>query len=96
MNSLNTAAILKSSLKTIFNEVFQQVKSVINTETELADRQIRHIALLLTPVKLLQGKLTFPFDLDMYQDAVIENAKMQDEMAKRLKGCIHLLECHCL
>ena len=75
----------EKQFKTVYNEVFQQVKSVINAETELADRQIRHIALLLTPVKLLQGKLTFPYDLDTYQDAVIENAKMQDEMASDLK-----------
>lgn len=71
--------------KTVFNEVFQQVKTIISNETELADRQIRHIALLLTPVKLLQGRLQFPFDLDTYQEAVIENAKMQDEMASDLK-----------
>ncbi len=75
----------EKQFKTVFNEVFQQVKSVINAETELADRQIRHIALLLTPVTLLQSKLAFPFDLDTYQDAVIENAKMQDEMASDLK-----------
>jgi len=75
----------ENQFKSVFNEIFQQVKTKLANEMELADRQIRHIALLLTPVKLLQGKLTFPFDLDTYQDAVIENAKKQDEMASDLK-----------
>jgi hypothetical protein len=77
--------LIETKFKTEFNGIFQEIKTRLSSEMQLADRQIRHIALLLTPVKLLQDKFTFPFDFETYKESVIENMKKQDEMASDLK-----------
>lgn len=77
--------LIEKTFKKEFNEIFQEIKTQLASEIQLADRQIRHIALLLTPVKLLQNKFTFPFDFETYKESVIENMKKQDEMASDLK-----------
>ena len=77
--------LIETKFKMEFDGIFQEIKTRLASEMELADRQIRHIALLLAPVKLLQSKFTFPFDFETYKEAVIENVKKQDEMANDLK-----------
>lgn len=77
--------LLETTFKKEFNGIFQEIKTQLASEIQLADRQIRHIALLLAPVKLLQDKFTFPFDFETYKESVIENMKKQDEMASDLK-----------
>ncbi len=77
--------LIETKFKPEFNKIFQEVKTKLASETQLADRQIRHIALLLTPVKLFQDIFSFPFDFETYREAVIDNMKKQGEMASDLK-----------
>jgi len=77
--------LIEKTFKKEFNGIFQEIKTQLVSEIQLADRQIRHIALLLAPVKMLQNKFTFPFDFETYKESVIENMKKQDEMASDLK-----------
>lgn len=77
--------LIESEFKATFEQVFYKLKPVLTSNAEISDRQIRHIALLLTPIKLFQNKLDFPFQFEKYKDAVIENAKYQDELASSIK-----------
>lgn len=76
---------IEEKFKKVFDDTFYDVKSSLTKEKEISDRQLRHIALLLAPVKLLQDKLDFPFQYDDYANAVIENAKSQDELSNEIK-----------
>lgn len=77
--------LIEKNFKIVFEKIFHEIKSQLIDDTELSDRQIRHIALLLTPVKVLEDKLTFPVSFEVFKEAIIENAKKQDEMASDLK-----------
>jgi hypothetical protein len=76
---------IEEKFKKVFEDTFYEVKSSLTKENEISDRQLRHIALLLAPVKLLQDKLDFPFQYDNYANEVIENAKTQDELSNEIK-----------
>jgi hypothetical protein len=82
---LKHSDLIKTKFKTEFETIFQELKNELSNETELADRQIRHVALLLAPYKLLQDKFNFPISFQAYKESVIENVKKQDDMANDLK-----------
>jgi hypothetical protein len=77
--------LIESKFKMTFEDTFHQLKKDLSSESEISDRQIRHTALLLSPVKLLKDKLTFPFEYVAYKESVIGNAKNQDELANEIK-----------
>ncbi len=76
----------KREVKTVFDLIFYELKPQITAHTEISDRQIKHIALLLTPIMLLQNKLEFPFDFSGYKQSVIDNTIKQNEMANTIKN----------
>jgi len=82
---LKFRSLIEEKFKKVFDDTFYEVKSSLTKEKEISDRQLRHIALLLAPAKLLQDKLDFPFQYDDYANAVIENAKSQDELSNEIK-----------
>ncbi len=77
--------VIESRFKTVFDSIFYELKPEITAVTEISDRQIKHIALLLTPVQLLQNYLELPFDYSTYKQSVIENTIKQNEMASTIK-----------
>lgn len=77
--------IIESKFKTVFDSIFNELKPQITSDTEISDRQIKHVALLLTPIHLLRDKLEFPFDNSTFKNAVIENTIRQNEMANSIK-----------
>ncbi len=82
---LKYRSFIEEKFKKVFDNTFYEVKSSLTKEEEISDRQLSHIALLLSPVKLLQEKLDFPFQYDDYVSAVIENAQSQDELSNDIK-----------
>ena len=77
--------LIRTKFKSEFETIFHELKTELTGELELADRQIRHVALLLTPYKLLQNKFNFPIEFQAYKESVVENVKKQDDMANELK-----------
>jgi hypothetical protein len=69
----------------LYEGIFTELKSTTDSQLEISDRQLRHIALILTPVKLLQGYLSFPMRYEEFSQEVIENFKMQSEMGNEIK-----------
>ena len=82
---LKYRSVIERRFKEVYEETFYQLKPVLTSEKEISDRQIRHIALILAPIKLLQDKLNFPFQFGEYKESVIENAKTQDELASNIR-----------
>jgi hypothetical protein len=69
----------------INEEIFKELKTDTVSKIEITERQLRHIALVLTPVKLLQGYLKFPFKYEKFSKEVIENFKLQSELGNEIK-----------
>ncbi len=82
---LKYRGIITERFGKMFDETFYQLNSKLTREMEMSDRQLKHIALLLAPVKLLQHKLDFPFQYEEFEDAVIENARSQNRLANEIK-----------
>jgi hypothetical protein len=66
-----------------FNETYYQLRSQ-NSEDKITDRQLRHITLLLVPVKLFGEKLGFPVSYEDYRNKVLENGYAQHDLTKSL------------
>jgi hypothetical protein len=50
---------------------------------DFAERTIKHVALLLTPAKMLIKKLQFPFEFEDITNAVVDNATEQNRLLKQ-------------
>lgn len=82
---LKYRSIFENSFKQRFEEVFRNLKTKLSNQDEFTDRQLRHVSLLITPVKLLKDKLVFPFKYSDYYNAVIDNAKIQSSLSNEIK-----------
>lgn len=68
--------------KDIYDENLEDLKNQEVT-SKFTDRMLNHIALLLTPAKLLWGKLSFPFDFNEAALEIIERARNQSYLLKK-------------
>ncbi|MBN2635248.1 MAG: DUF927 domain-containing protein [Prolixibacteraceae bacterium] len=64
-----------------FNPMLTEVKNW-NETNGFAERMVKHIALLLTTVKLLHDKLSFPFNLDEAKTQILEQSTNQNDLLK--------------
>lgn len=71
----------KENFKNIFNHNLQELKDS-GSMLDFSERMLSHIALLLTPAKLLWGKLPFPFDFKEITNEIIERARAQNSLLK--------------
>lgn len=69
------------NFKNNFDEIINEFKK--SKKYDFAERTLKHVALLLTPVKLLQEKLHFAFSYTEIATAVIENAIEQNRLLKQ-------------
>ncbi len=71
----------RKGFKKTFDENIKELRSEVSAD--FAERTLKHVALLLTPAKLLIKKLQFPFSFNEITIAVIENAVEQNRLLKQ-------------
>lgn len=64
-----------------FRENIQELRK--KNKADFAERTLKHVALILTPAKLLVNKLQFPFEYDKITEHVLNNAKEQNQLLKQ-------------
>ncbi|MGD9930046.1 MAG: hypothetical protein AB7U05_08500 [Mangrovibacterium sp.] len=68
----------KNNFKKIFDENIKELRETI--ASNFAERTLKHVALLLSPAKLLFDKLEFPFTFNEITFAVVANAIDQNKL----------------
>lgn len=63
-----------------FNENRKELEKIF--PVDFAERTMKHVALLLTPAKLLESKLQFPFSFEDITQEVVNNAIEQNRLLK--------------
>lgn len=82
---LKSRPYFEKEFKPLYETIFHELKQDLKKDIEITDRQLRHIALILAPVKLLKDRLSFPFKYDNFLQAVIANAQTQSELSNDIK-----------
>ncbi len=67
--------------KKTFDENMKELRDTI--QADFAERTMKHVALLLTPAKMLCKKLQFPFSFNEIKNAVVDNANEQNRLLKQ-------------
>jgi len=71
----------QKGFKKTFDENMKEIRQVI--KADFSERTLKHVALLLTPAKLLIKKLKFPFSFNEITNAVVDNAIEQNRLLKQ-------------
>jgi len=64
-----------------FDENIQELRESL--KADFAERTLKHVALILTPARLLYKKLHFPFSFNEITRAVVDNAKEQNILLRQ-------------
>ncbi|MCW0483501.1 hypothetical protein [Gaoshiqia sediminis] len=64
-----------------FDENIRELRESL--KADFAERTLKHVALILTPARLLYKKLPFPFSFNDITRAVVENAKEQNILLRQ-------------
>jgi len=70
----------EENFKEIFDENIMELRKLV--PKDFAERTIKHVALILTPAKMLAEKLQFPFSFNEITNAVVDNAIDQNQLLK--------------
>lgn len=68
----------KNHFKTMYFENVRELRKTLNSD--FAERTLKHVALILAPVKILQKQLNFPFTFEEIKSEVIDNANEQNKL----------------
>lgn len=71
----------QKGFKKTFDENMKELREMVNAD--FAERTLKHVALLLTPAKLLIKKLKFPFSFNEITNIVVDNAIEQNRLLKQ-------------
>jgi len=71
----------QKGFKKTFDENMKEIRQVI--KADFSERTLKHVALLLTPAKLLIKKLKFPFSFNEITNVVVDNAIEQNRLLKQ-------------
>lgn len=88
-NGLGNVLIEILSKRSLFEKKFREGYSVnvsdlkATRKTEFPERTLNHIALLMTPAKILWNELAFPFDFRCVLNSIIEIAENQNNLLKQ-------------
>ena len=88
-NGLGNVLIEILSKRELFQKMFKEVYAINVSHIKAVkkncfpERTLNHIALLMTPAKLLWNELNFPFDFHDVLNSVIENAENQNNLLKQ-------------
>ncbi|KOH47059.1 DUF927 domain-containing protein [Sunxiuqinia dokdonensis] len=69
------------NFKREFDENIKELRT--DLKADFAERTLKHVALVLTPAKLLSKKLQLPFAFNEIKRAVVDNAKDQNSLLKQ-------------
>ena len=81
-NILKHREYVQQNLKRVFDENVTELKKELNNNN-FSERTLKHVALILTPAKLLIKKIKFPFTFNEITLAVVENAIEQNNLLKQ-------------
>ncbi len=81
-NILKHREYFQQNFKKIFDENMKELRELEKTKV-YAERTIKHVALLLTPAKMLIKKLKFPFSFNEITNAIVDNATEQNQLLKQ-------------
>jgi len=71
----------QKGFKKTFDENMKELREMV--KADFAERTLKHVALLLTPAKLLIKKLKFPFSFNEITNVVVDNAIEQNRLLKQ-------------
>jgi hypothetical protein len=71
----------QKGFKKTFDENMKELREMV--KADFAERTLKHVALLLTPAKLLIKKLKFPFSFNEITNIVVDNAIEQNRLLKQ-------------
>ncbi len=75
----------EKSFCTVFENIFEELKTNKANGLSVSDRQFRHMALILSPIKILDQCLTFPISYSDFSEKVIQSFKIQEELSNEIK-----------
>lgn len=78
---LSKRQIFEERFKTAFSENVNELKE--SYKNVFPERALNHIALLVSPAKILWNDLAFPFDFKGVLFAIVENAENQNNLLKK-------------
>lgn len=70
----------QENFKKIYDENIKELREI--KKIDFAERTLKHVALILTPAKMLIKKLQFPFTFNVITNAVVDNAIEQNRLLK--------------
>ncbi len=82
LDILKEREFFAKNFKKIYSENLKELKELELT-TNLTDRMLNHVALLLAPAKVLWNELDFPFDFNEATNQIIERACNQNHLLKK-------------
>jgi len=71
----------QKNFKRTFDKNMKELREII--PVDFAERTLKHVALLLTPAKILHEKMQLPFTFREITNAVVENAIEQNQLLKQ-------------
>lgn len=71
----------QKGFKKTFDENMKELREMV--KADFAERTLKHVALLLTPAKLLIKKMKFPFSFNEITNVVVDNAIEQNRLLKQ-------------
>jgi len=74
------------NFKNNFDEIINELKK--SKKYDFAERTLKHVALILTPVKLMFNKLQFPFSYNEITIAVLDNAIEQNKLLEQTNDIV--------
>lgn len=78
---LQNRSFFEQNFKPTFDENIRELRETL--KADFAERTLKHVALILTPARLLYQKLNFPFSFSEITRLVVENAKEQNALLKQ-------------
>lgn len=79
---LSHRAFFKEHFKKCYNQIYNSIKSNAQT-SKLSDRNIKKIATILSPIKLLSAKLSLPFDYKELYNILQQKILAQHEIMQK-------------
>ncbi|WP_321514953.1 hypothetical protein [Marinifilum fragile] len=75
-------SMFKNNYKITYDSIFNELKNKTEELNDFDDRQVRHIAFLLCPFKLLEDQINLPISYESLQESIIESFMEQVELIK--------------
>ena len=83
---LQNRTLFEDNFKDVYYFVLDTLKNGKMKDFKDRERAIKHVALILTPFHILNGVLSFPFDIETLENIIINHAEKQYEKLNEFKS----------